>query len=59
MAIKPGLPSAAPSDTPIIVISAPPIVRILLTADITNPPSHFVSADDDADDDIHVSSSSS
>jgi hypothetical protein len=55
IARRPGLPSAAPSDTPTVVITAPPRVRILLTTDIPNslsPP--FVLADDDADDDVPV-----
>jgi hypothetical protein len=60
IARRPGLPSAAPNDTPTVVIAAPPIVRILLTTDIPNPPSPFVlagdDAGDDADDDIDVSS---
>jgi hypothetical protein len=55
IARRPGLPSAAPNDTPTVVIAAPPIVRILLTTDIPNPSSPFVLADDDADD-IDVSS---
>jgi hypothetical protein len=53
---RPGLPSAAPSDTPTVVIDAPPIVKILLNTDIPNPPSPFVLVDDDVDDDIDVSS---
>jgi len=54
IARRPGLPSAAPSDTPIDAINAPPMVKILLTTDIPNPLSPFGLADD-AVDDIHVS----
>jgi len=53
IARRPGLPSAVPSDTPAVVIAAPPIVRILLTTDIPKPT--FVLADDADDDDVHLS----
>ncbi len=55
IAKRPGLPSAAPSDTPTVVIAAPPIVKILFTTDIPNPPSPFVLADGGADDGVHLS----
>ena len=56
IARRPGLPSAAPNDTPTVVIAAPPIVKILLTIDISNPASLlFVLADGGDDDDVHLS----
>ncbi len=53
IARRPGLPSAAPIDTPTIVIVAPAIVRILLITDIPNPPCAL--ADDESDDGVHLS----
>jgi len=55
IARRPGLPSADPSDTPTIVIAAPPIVKILFITDILNTPSPFALVDGGADDDVHLS----
>jgi hypothetical protein len=51
-----GLPSATPSVTPTVVIAAPPIVKILFSRNIPNPPSPppFVLADGGADDGIDL-----
>ncbi len=54
IARRPGLPSTVPSDTPIVVITAPPMARILFIIDIPNPSSRVVLADD-ADDGVHLS----
>ncbi len=54
IARSPGLPSAAPNETPTVVIATPPTVRILLTADIPNPPSPF-DLTDGGDDDVPLS----
>ena len=52
IARRPGLPSTAPSDTPTVVTTAPPIVKILLTTDMPNPPSPPVVL---ADGGVHLS----
>jgi hypothetical protein len=55
IAKRPGPPPAAPNDTPTVVTTAHPRVRILPATHMSNPFSPFVLVDRDADDDIDIS----